>query len=334
MLNGNFVMAILISGATGNFTASTTWYTCDTTSASDTENTSSNVGTTFEVSQTFTPGAITINAIAFKLSSRISSPTGTFTVDLYNSTDALSVTNTTVTVNVSDMNAGPGWHVFPCSSNVTLLAGKAYAVRAKCSVANEVSLWRTATAQDWSRQLRTTTQAAPGAGDTIHICGEFTGAGTSNSYTVTMDSVTSATAYGNSSTTIPSITVNDKGTLSYGTSASTNYYLKVTGVIGIYGNGTFNIGTSGTRIPSTSTAKLELSSAVNVDFGLIVTAGGNFNAYGNTITTTKTTLTADASAAATILTLGSTSGWANGGEICLAPTSRTYTQHEKGLSAQ
>jgi len=316
-----------ISKATGNWSSSSTWGKVDSTSINDTEAATSNTTTAFVYSATFTPGAITIDGIALKFSKGQGTPTGTVTLELYNNTDSVVVQD--VTVNVSDFpNVGNpiGWHFFKFSSSATLIAGKAYKVGIKTSTNNQLAVFRTATAGDWARMLRTTTTGNPAAGDNIHIIGEHTGAGTQNTFTVTMDS-TATTIYGN--TTSPSaLTIGQNATLSYGTSASTNYYLKYSGTFNVYAGGTFNIGTSGTPIPSTSSAVLEMASATNVDTGLQILHASTFNSYGATKTTLSTFLTADAAASATSLTVGSTSGWASNDQIVIASTSNLGSDSE------
>jgi hypothetical protein len=208
-----------------------------------------------------------------------------------------------------------------------LLAATNYQIRFKTSVAGTVTLYRNATAGNWSRQLRTTTAAAPGAGDKLIIAGEHTGSGTGNDFTVTMDS-TASTIYGSAAFS-QSITVNKRSTLSYGTAASTAYHLKLAGIIKVWQNGVFNIGTVVTPIPPTSTAKLEFSVVTNVDSGLEIGSGGTFTAQGpNLHTTTRALLNANLSAAGTVLTTDVSTGWKSGDQIAIASTTRALTEAE------
>lgn len=326
-------MSTLITGATGNFTAAGTWFLCDPTSESDVETNVTSSTISFVGSSNFAPGAITINALAIKISTRSAAPTGTFTIELFNSTLAASVANTTTTINVSDLSVSPdGWYVFPTTGSVLLLAANNYQIRIKTSVSAEVSPWRDATGGNWSRQLRTTTTQAPVAGDKLIVVGEHTGVGTGNSFAVTMDE-TATTSYG-ATAFLQSINVGKRAVLAYGTAAGTNYYLKFKGVFKVTGNGELDIGTSGTPIPSTSSAVLEMDSTANVDTGLVINPLGTFTTFGNALSFDRAFLAADAAAAATSLTTDVSTGWLSGDTIALASTTRTASECEsKALSA-
>lgn len=326
-------MATLISAATGNFTDAGTWKTASAVANAevDSEASTRNVSTGNMDSTAFTLAATDVDAVAIKISSIIT-PTGTLTVTLRNSTAGTSAGS--VTINASDLNAAAaGWHVFSFASH-TPNGTDSYVVRLTRSVAdgasNRISVFASSAADTAiARAVRLTTTGAPAAGDKLIVAGEFTGTGTSTTYTVTNDN-TATTSFGPTVSGGPpqGMTVNDKATFSYGTSASTNYYLKLKGVCAVFPGGTMNIGTSGTAIPSTSTAVLEFDSAANVDSGLDV-RGGTVNLYGATKTTTWTSLTADAAVAATVLTVGATSGWAASDDIGIASTTRTFSQCEK-----
>src|SRR5581483_6899289 len=86
----------LIATANGNLTSSSTWKTVDATSLLDSEASTTTLTTTPTDSSTFTPGAITIDGIAIKLSSRAASPSGTITVTLRNSSGGSDVTSVTI----------------------------------------------------------------------------------------------------------------------------------------------------------------------------------------------------------------------------------------------
>lgn len=323
-------MATLISCASGNFTTSTTWALVDSTSLLDSEANSTASTTSYVYSSTFTPGAITVDGIAVKIASRTSSVTGTVSIELFNNTDTVSVAS--LTINSSDIPVtggatyNRGWIFFKFGSPQLLIAGKAYKVGFKTSVTGEVTLYRDATAGNWSRLLRTTTTQAAVAGDQLHIMGEFTAAATFNTITVTMDN-TATTSFGSTSFT-QSITVNDNSVLTWGVTAATNYYLKWKGIFAIFDGGTVNVGTSGSRMPSSSTAVLEMDSTVNVDSGISTFYGSTFNAYGAARTNAYTLLTADKSSTATVLSVGSTTDWANSDTIAIASTTRTSSQCE------
>jgi hypothetical protein len=248
----------------------------------------------------------------------------------------VAVSGTEVTIDCADLpvaataDANGGWIFFKFAAPVTLLAATAYQLAAKTSTATQVSLFRDGTTDNLSRFLRTTTTGAPAAGDDVIVCGEYTGAGTSNSFTVTMDE-TATTNYGATSTSLvtPALAICSKGTLTFGTAASTNYYLKLSGNLIIYSGGTLNDGTVATPMPSTSTSVIEFNSATNVDFGLTVRNLGTFVAQGNAITTVKTLLNTDEAAAATVIGVVSTAGWVANDEIVIASTSRTGSETEK-----
>lgn len=322
-------MATLLSAATGNWTDAATWGVCNATAELDSEANTTAISTSNLDSATFAPGAITVDGVALKFSARASSPTGTFTVTLRNSTAGSDVTS--VTVNVSDIPAGPSqmWIFFKFASPQLLLAATNYLVRVVCSnTGSQVTLFRNATSNNWSRQLRTTTTGAPAAGDKIIVCGEHTGAGTGNDITVTMDN-TSTDVYGNVSFA-RSVVVSSRGILTFGTSSSTAYKLRWSGSFTVCGGATMNVGTSGTPIPSSSSALLEMVVATNMDSNFIPRGGSTLNMYGAE-KNGWSLLTADASSSGTTLTVQDTTGWAVGDELGIASTTRTFSQAEKKL---
>jgi len=334
-------MAVLMSIATGNLTSASTWGTVDSTSYLNAENGSEVLTTAYSGtrSSAFTPGAITIDGIAVKLSVRTGT-TGTMSVSLYNNTGAADVAGTEVTINCSDLpvaataDANGGWILFKFSSSVLLLAATSYSVQAKTSSSTQVSLFRDGTADNIARCLRTTTTAAPAAGDDIIVCGEYTGAGTSNSFVVTMDS-TATTDYGSNSTSLvlPAMAVCSKGTLRYGTSASTNYILRLSGNLIIYSGGTYQQGYVGTEMPRTSTAVLEFDCAADNDFGLTALNLSTCTAQGLSRTSGKNVdrclLNTDEAAAQTVLGVDTDTGWLDTDEVVIATTTQTRTQSEK-----
>lgn len=322
-------VATLVSRATGNFTAATTFFTADATSELDSEAASTAVSTTNLDSAAFTPGAITVDAICVKLASRIASPTGTFTATLRNSTGGLDVAS--VTINVSDIpSGGKGWLCFKIGSNL-LLAATNYIIRVVCSATGgQVTLFRNATADNWSRQLVTTTGAAPAVNDKLIFVGEHTGAGTGTTFEITIDNDTT-TSFGPTVSGGPpqGITINNRATVSFKTAGGAiNGYLKWKGILAIYAGGTLNAGTSGVPMPSGYTATLEMDSVANVDTGIVV-EGGTFNAYGLTKTVINTLLNTDEAAASTVIGVVATTGWLVSDELGFASTTRTNTQSEK-----
>lgn len=330
-------MASLIAVASGNLTSSSSWATVDSTSLLDSEAGNTTLTTSYVTSSTFTPGAITIDGIAVKVASRVGSPTGTITVALDLAT--VDVTGTAVTINVSDIdscsttaNEG-GWYLFKFSAPVLLLAATAYGVKAKTSSSTQVNLYRNATAGNWARMLRTTTTAAPGVGDIMHVLSERTGAGTSNSLTVTMDN-TATTDFGSGTDSTAALTIGKGGTLTFGTSTSTAYYLKLSGDLIVYSSGTFNVGTVGTPIPRISTAVLEFDPVADGGMGLNVRNISTVSLEGLSRTSAKNfswcLLNSDVAANATTLNVDTNTGWLDNDVIAVSSTTRTATQAEQG----
>lgn len=318
-------MANLIACANGNLTSASSWGLVDSGSTLDSEAASTALSLSYVNSAVFVPGAITVDGIAVKLLNRVVSPSGTISLNLRNTTGSLDIA--TVTINVSDIpadsvtNNNGGWVFFKFSAPVLLIAATNYVVQLKASAGSGVSAYRDATAGNWSRMLRTTTTQAPAAGDQMLVCGEWTAAATVTGRTITMDQTSLATSYGN-------LNICLGGTLTWGTTASTNYALSLAGNLNIYGGGTWNMGTSGTPMPSTSSAVLEFNCGSNVQYGCEI-YGGSINFYGNPLSNVKAKLGADASAAATALTTDISTGWKNGDEIAIAPTTRTASEGEK-----
>jgi hypothetical protein len=316
-------MAILYSGQTGNWTAAGTWRVVDATSYLNSDVSSTSTTTSFVSSSTFTPGAITVEGIGVKILSRSASPTGTFSVRL--AIAGVPVIGTTVTINVSDIPAvtasGFFWLYMKFAAPVLLLAATLYTVQVTSSTGGQVTLLRNATANNWSRALLTTTTAAPAAGDTMLISGEYTAATVNAAYTVTMDN-TSATVYGTVANN--AIEIGAIGTLAYGVAASTAYQLIVGGNINVGGFGTFTIGTVANPIPSTSSALLQFNCASVNQFQLNLRFGHTFQTCG-TAKLGREILGANAIVGATTLTTATSTGWLNGDNICIAPTTASGT---------
>lgn len=334
-------MANLISRVTGNWLTASTWGLVDTTSLLISRASNAVVPTSAGStarSSAFTPGAITIDGIAINIANRTGT-TGTMTVELWNNTGSAVVSGTTVTINVSDLPAfttasnDSGWTVFAFSS-VALSAATDYMVQITTSSSTQVSVFANATTNNWSRLLRTTTTQAPAAGDDMVVAGELTGAGTSNSYTVTMNS-TSATDYGSGvadgSSITPALCVSCNGTLTFGTAAATNYILRLSGNLANARTGTINVGTTGTPIPRDSTAVVEFDCAADADFGWH-NHGGTCNIQGLSRTSGKNVekclLDTDEAVGQTVLGVDTDTGWLSGDQIVIATTSRTLDQSE------
>jgi hypothetical protein len=339
------VTSYLAAKADGNLTDNTTWNLIDSAGYLDSEVASTSLIGTYALSSSFAPGAITCDGIAVKVALRAASPTTqTFTVSLYNSTDSAAVAGTEVAIKVSDVPScvsattnEAGWVFFKWGSPVLLESLHNYKVQAKTSANSMISLFRDATAGNWSRYLRTTQTQAPAAGDVMHIQREYTGSTTGTSWTVTMNQ-TATTDYGVGTdgvfTTYPAMTIGNGCHLTYGTSAATNYYLKLSGSLIVYNGGYLDIGTTGTAIPRDSTAVLEFDPVADAGMGLTVQSGAYFNSQGLSRTTgktiVKTLLNTDEDANQTTLGVNSDTGWLDNDVIGIASTSRTYSECETG----
>jgi len=336
-------MALLASIATGNFTAAGTWGTVNATSYLGAE-TGSEILTTAGSgtrSSAFTPGAITISHIGVKLSVRTGT-TGTMSVRLVQA--AVEVAGTLVTINTADLpvaataDANGAWVFFKLAATVTLVAATAYNVEALTSSASMVSLFRDATADNISRALITTTTAAPAVTDDLIVAGEYTGAGTSNSFTVTLDN-TATTDFGAAPTAAnslltPGLAICSKGTVTYGSASATNYYYKVSNSVIVYSGGTLNIGTVATPIPRDGSAVLEFDPAADGDYGLLVRNLGTCIIQGLSRTSGKNVvsckLNVDEAANSTLLDVNTDTGWLDNDQIAVASTTRTPAQSELG----
>lgn len=337
-------MARKISLADGNLTTAGSWADADTTSANVSTSTSSTALTVATQDSTaFTPGAITVDGIAVKLASRAAgAPTNTITVTLRNTTAGADVKS--VTANVSDLpecgttQREGGWHFFRFDASTLLIAGNNYTVRCNLSATTTaVSLMTDGTAANWQRLLRTTTTGAPGAGDDMFGVGEFDGSSNPAGVVTrshTMDS-TAATDYGSANTSIevPAYSLSKGYTLSSGTTAATNYILRLSGNMAVYANGTLNIGTTGTPVPRDGSSILEFDCGTDGDFGLIVHNLGTFNGQGLSRTSGKNVvsclLNTDEAAGQTTWGVDTDTGWLNGDEVAIGSTTRTNGEREQ-----
>ena len=323
--------------ATGNFATLGTWGLCATGTV-DGENLGLTLTTAFTGMRTpaFTPGAVTVSGVCLKLN-RVIAQTGTIQVHIALNATHVEVVGTLVTLNVSQLpnasvaadNNG-GWVYFEFASPVALAGATAYEVEALTSSSSQVIIWRAdATALNASKLIVTT--ANPGAlnaGDTFDVITRYQNTTTTVAVVVTMDN-TATTDFGSGVAASVAMTVSGAGSsLTYGATGGVNYYLKLSGNLIVYLSGELDIGTSGTHMPSNSTAVLEFDPAVNGDLGLIVRNGGIVNAYGNAITHDRALLAADASGGATSLTTNISTGWKNGDLIGIATTTRTAAQSE------
>lgn len=337
-------MSVLLSKATGNWTdATATWGLVDSTSYLAAETGSEILTTLYSGtrSSAFTPGAITILGIAVKLSVRTGT-TGTISVNLEKDSDDSQVAGTEVTINCSDLpvaatsDANGGWIYFKFAAPVTLAAATAYQVAAKTSSSSQVSLFRDGTADNISRALVTNTEQAPAAGDDVIITKSWTAAATGTNVTITMNNTTT-TDYGSTPTAAnslltPGVAVCQGGTLSVGTTAATNYVLKVSNSIIIYSGGTWQEGTTGTPIPRDSSFELIFDCGANVDYGFTARNLSTYIRQGLSRTSGKNIdrchLNTDEAAAQTILGVDTDTGWLNGDTIGISSTSRTGSETE------
>lgn len=338
-------MAMLISRATGNFTSASTWGVADSATGSQLTNPSASTNTTtsYVYSSTFT-GTNTSVSDGIALFLKRLTTTGTVTVAL---SDDNGVTATrSVTVNASDLPADESWVFFKFGSTLTLDGGTDYRVGVIASSADNALIYRNATAGNWARMVSTTTTGAPAAGDTMLIVGEWTGAGASSSYTVTMDN-TAVTDFGLGSTTgtptqtnpqtYSGIQIGQNGNMTWGTSAATNYYLRLSGNLIVWSGGTYNMGTSGTPCPRDSTMIILFDSTgttATTTYGFCGFNGATISVYGQSRTAGKNIisckLSANASANATSLTVDTDTGWLDNDEIAVASTTQTRGECEIG----
>lgn len=328
-------MSRLMAVADGNNTDAATWAVIDSTSFLESETSSTSSSTSYVGGSAFTPGAITIDGIGVRIANRAQT-TGTFSVELYNSTGAASVAGTEVTVNMTDVvdetNGGitlaGGWMFFKFAAPVTLLAATNYQVRIKTSTNAAVVLYRDGTANNWSRLLRTTTTQAPVAGDDRFVMGEWTGAGAMTTRTVTLnDTVNVDYGSGSTSQVTPALSISNGGIVLAGTTAATTYVQRISGNVVVYNGGILRLATSGSRMPTDSSFTWTFDCASNVDFGINVRRKGEFTAYGES-KTRWTLLTGDEAAGQTVIGVVDTTGWKVGDTLVFAATGTTITQGE------
>lgn len=312
-------MSTLIAIAAGSphsINSSSAFGVVDITSLVTATTTATTVSTSVLASPNFNPGAITVDGCALEISTW-SATAGTFTVELYNVTDAVSVA--TCTIGYADIvkDGTSLWYFFSFGSSYTLLAGKNYSIRlVRSASGSTVSIRRTATANNWGKMLRTTTTAAHTSADTAYILQELTGSGTATAAEITMDNTNSGTNYG-------AIVVGNGGALKYAYAGSTNYYLNMHGNLTIAENGIFTIGTSSNPIPSTSTAHLKFNSASAGQYVMNTSSfWGNIEVFGAEITNKYARIASNASAGATSITTDISTGWKSGDVIGIAPNRR------------
>jgi len=267
-------MATLIATADGNLTGSTTFAAAEVGALSIVlnRNTTGNylaAGTSTSTTFTVTNAKV-IDGVLLWLKQTAAGSTGTFKVDLQKS----AVSQASVTINKTDLpdatSASPCPVFLKFTGTATGDGAATWTLVATTTGTGTVTTsLASATTSNWTRALRTTTTQAPVATDDMYVVGELTGAGTKNTRTVTMDSI-AATVYGNgavNSTTVNGggIHISNWGTLTYGTTASTAYILRIAGDMIVYQYGALNI-----ISPQTSTTHVLEFQPVSVDgdFGL------------------------------------------------------------------
>lgn len=315
---------------TGVVTSGTACFAVATLVNTDSEASSYTVTTTPTNLSTFSASGAVIQGVNLHIASVAVAPTGTFTVVLRNVTD--SVDERTVTVNVADLPYNPAtsgtrlWTFFKFSSNYTGVAGKNYAIRVSTSSASQISLYGTASgATSVSAYYTTNTKQLPMALDRLLICGEYTGQGTGSNHVIVTNDFTPKT-YGQTSTTV-SNHIAGRGRLQIANVANKRHFFRQKGEVWFDGGGGIEAITS-PESTCYNTWDFDINS--NVDGGFICkteSVGGDTGAYE--IPAFKTTLTADASAGATSITVGSTSGWKAGDELAFGSSTRTFSQFEK-----
>jgi hypothetical protein len=295
-------MSTLICNNTGNLTGASTFAGAEVgalalvLNRNTIESLANNATVT---SATFTvTNAKVIDGVLLWVRQGAAGSTGTFKVDLQKG----GVSQASVTVNRADLPAFVSGQtigmmvpvLFKLSSNATGDGGSNWTIVLTNSNGTNAVAYAAATASttNFTRALRTTTAATPAAADDLYVVGELTGAGTHTSRTVTMDS-TATTAYGNgsvNSTTVAGGGIHTAfyGTLAYGTTASTNYVLRINGDLWVWEQGPLSIGSSGSEIPRTSTAVLEFQqTSAAGDFGLRVMENATLNIAGLSRTSGK-----------------------------------------------
>jgi hypothetical protein len=335
-------MAMLIAAADGNLTTAATWVLAeDGTGAQLTTLTAStNTTTSYVYSSTFT-GTNTRVVDGIALFCKRNNTTGTVSVALSDNNGTTATRS--LTVNASDLPAEESWVFFKFGSTLTLDGGTDYRVGVLGSSAGNAAFYRDATAGNWGRLVRrTAAPASVAAGDTFLICGEWTAAATVTTRTVTMNS-TAATDYGTGTATATAPTqtttqaftgmqIGQSGTLTWGTTAATNYTLRLSGNLVVWAGGTYNQGTTGTPCPRDSTMTLEFDCAADGDFGFLAMQGSTVNMQGQSRTSGKdiwwTLLNTDEAAAQTVLGVADDTGWKSGDRIGIASTTRTRTECE------
>lgn len=325
-------MATLIQYASGDILGATTFKSVETGTRAlkDTLAVANNTNTTTSTVYNGNAEDFTIANLAviegIMLFCKQTTSTGTVKVVL--SEDSGTTETRTVTVNASDLPTSPSWVFFKFGSTLTGDGGTDYAIGVQGSSAGNATFYRaSSTAADWNHAVMNSTTATAAADDRLYIVGDYTGTGTSNSYTCTENDT--------ASTDFKVINVGAKGILQSGTTSATAYTLKHSGDFNAWGDATVNIGTVGTEIPRDSTFNWIMDCTSNVEFGIWFNAGCTVVAQGLSRTAAKLIdrclLNTDEAVNSTSLGVDTDTGWLDNDMIAVASTTRTSTQCEAGL---
>jgi hypothetical protein len=334
-------MAKLASITSGNFTSESTWGVINEQSfqTGGLGGLFYTVTTTPTSLGTFSPATtVTATHIGFRLLG--TGNLGTLSFDIFNVTAGAQVAGTSVTINKSALNYntnnGSGtWYLVKIPTPPSLSSGTNYAIRVSNSAGSSgtniyaISNGNSSTAH---RFIVTSTTQAPASTDDLWVISEWTTGSTVNEITVTMDNTTSATTFGSGNALYGGINLNMNSYFNYGTSASTNYYLRLNGSIWQSVGSSLSIGTSATTIPASSTAVLEFSGASqgfqqngqnpSVSFGTYISS---ISMRGENPTNPYALLGADAAVSATSITTNISTGWKSGDQVVLAGTGSVAT---------
>ena len=279
-------MPILLADSTINFN-SASWKVINSGTYRSSTAAQTVISTTLTTSTTNIPGAINVEGINLIVLGRSSSVANTFTLQLFNSTTSTGVK--TVTINTNDIPAttvnASAWLNFKFDAPTLLTAGQSYAIRMSASTtANQVTVYRSATANDFTFNYVTSTTAAPISGDTLFIQGSYTGTTTPSFQTVTYAETGTTPSYSG-------LNVSSYGILTLENAPNKNYFLSMTPLAAagnqffVNGNGIVRFGTSGSPLDNSSTFVLRLPSTIANGNGILIDGiGSEFSAFGRPIT--------------------------------------------------
>ena len=324
-------MPWLCNNKNSNISTAADWQIINQSGLTDISNSTTSIASTtlsatFGVNgASFTPGAITIDAIVAKIRNLGSSPSGVISARLFNVTGSSIVAGTTVSVNQSNLTqlnaSGGSWIVFKFSAPVTLSAATVYAIQL-AGDSSPIAYLSSSSGTLYSAAVRETGTQAPTVGDQIIVAGEFTNLNTLTNYNCLLNANADIGPTTGTSILRTAIEIGYGGTLTAPSTASVNRTLTLRGSLFVLSNGTFVAGTGADPIPASSTFTLAFSTPpANVDWGISIPGNGSFTTFGAT-KTTKAYLNASVNAAATSLTTDVVTGWASGDVIAIAATNR------------